>query len=85
MRLFEFTEQDLSTGYYDPAEDKVNQRRPNQIRKPIIKLSDLNKLKRMKALHKLDVLKRQDLLSVMYGDASGDGEGGEGGGDFGGF
>lgn len=79
MRLNEFLEQnDLETGYYDPAEDKVNKRELNDTRKPILTLKHLNRLKKMRALRMLEKLKREDLLAIMYG-APADDSGGMGG------
>lgn len=75
MKIFEFDQQAVETGYYDPAEDKFNQRKLSDTRKPPLTLADLNRLKRMRALRKLEKLKRQDLLSVMYAPPSGDGGG----------
>lgn len=68
MKLLEFEESDLSTGYYDPAEDKVERRELDDTRKPLLKLSDLNRLKKMRALKHLERLEREDLLSIMYGE-----------------
>lgn len=79
MRLNEFLSQDdLETGYYDPAEDKVNKRELNDTRKPILTLKHLNKLKKMRALRMLEKLKREDLLTIMYGQGEDD-SGGMGG------
>lgn len=79
MKIFEFDQQSVETGYYDPAEDKFNQRSLTDTRKEVLTLADLNRLKRMRALRKLEKLKRQDLLGVMYAAPSGDGGGGFGG------
>ncbi len=80
MKLFEFLDDDdLQTGYYDPAEDKVNKRELNDTRKPVLTLKHLNKLKKMRALRMLEKLKREDLLAIMYG-ATADEGGGMGGG-----
>jgi predicted RNA-binding protein with PUA-like domain len=78
MKIFEFDQQAVETGYYDPAEDTFNQRKITDTRKDVLTLADLNRLKRMRALRKLEKLKRQDLLSVMY--AAPQGDGGMGGG-----
>lgn len=67
MRLMEFLDQnDLNAAYYDPAEDKVGVRTPNQTRKPKLSLRHLNRLKKVRALRKLEKLKREDLLTIMY-------------------
>jgi hypothetical protein len=68
MKLLEFLDQqDYKTAYYDPAADEVNVRNINDTRKPVLTLKHLNRLKRIRALRKLEDLKRQDLLGVMYG------------------
>lgn len=79
MKIFELESRDVETGYYDPSQDQYNQRHLDDTRKPVLTLSVLNRLKRMRALRKLEALKRQDLLSVMYAQPSGD----QGGGPFG--
>lgn len=67
MRLLEFLDQnDYATAYYDPTKDEVNRRVPNDTRKPRLFLRHLNRLKRIRALNKLENLKREDLLGVMY-------------------
>jgi hypothetical protein len=79
MRLLEFLDQqDLETAIYDPSQDEVTNREPNDTRKPVLTLRHLNRLKRIRALNKLEGLKREDLLGVMYAapDESGGGMGG---------
>ena len=67
MKLFEFLDQqDLETAYYDPAEDELGTRTPSDIRKPKLTLKHLNRLKKVRALRKLENLKREDLLGIMY-------------------
>jgi hypothetical protein len=81
MKLNEFNDpQDVSTGYYDPAADKLNKRELSDTRKPVLTLRHLNRLKKMRALRTLENMKREDLLAIMYG-APADG-GGMGGGMF---
>lgn len=83
MRLDEFlTPDEIKTGYYDPAEDNVTQRKLNDTRKPKLTLKHLNKLKKMRALRMLEKLKREDLLDIMYGDPPGE-QGGMGMGGLG--
>lgn len=68
MKLLEFMNaEELSTGYYDPAEDRFNRRELSDTRKPIITLRHLNRLKKMRALKKLEQLQREDILGIMYG------------------
>lgn len=79
MRLLEFLDQqDLETAIYDPGQDEVTNRVPNDTRKPVLTLRHLNRLKRIRALNKLEGLKREDLLGVMYAppDEGGGGMGG---------
>jgi hypothetical protein len=67
MKLLEFLDQeDYATAYYDPSQDEANIRVPNDTRKPKLFLRHLNRLKRIRALNKLEGLKREDLLGVMY-------------------
>ena len=67
MRLLEFLDQQaLATAYYDPSQDQVGRRVPNDTRKSRLFLRHLNRLKRVRALNKLEGLKREDLLGVMY-------------------
>ena len=79
MKIFEFDKSAASTGYYDPARDEFNKRHIDDTRKPVLTLAALNRLKKMRALRKLEKLKRQDLLGVMY---SAPAEGGGGLPDF---
>jgi hypothetical protein len=67
MRLIEFLDQnDYQTALYDPAQDEVNIRVPNDTRKPKLFLRHLNRLKRIRALNKLENLKREEILTAMY-------------------
>jgi hypothetical protein len=67
MRLVEFLDQrDYETAYYDPSQDEANIRVPNDTRRPKLFLRHLNRLKRVRALNKLEGLKREDLLGIMY-------------------
>lgn len=80
MHIFEFVTVDdaVNNGHYDINKDEINGRRPDDTRKKEIKLRDINRLKKMRAQNKLEALKRQDLLTVMYG-GPGDDAGGPGG------
>lgn len=82
MKLFEFalSDEDLKTGFYDPAGDK-SRRELDDTRKPKLTLIQVNRLKKMRALKTLENLKREDILAVMY-SGGGDGGGGFGGGMF---
>ena len=56
----------------------MTKRNLDDTRKPLLTLAILNRLKRMRALKKLEALKRQDLLSVMYAAPEADAGGGMG-------
>lgn len=82
MQLLELLDQqDYQTAYYDPATDEANVHNIGDTRKPTLSLRHLNRLKRIRALRKLENLKRQDLLGIMYGipDEGADMGGGMGG------
>lgn len=79
MKLFEFEEQDIATGYYDPAADNIQKRKLSDTRKPVLRLRDINRLKKMRALQQLERLEREDLLAVMYAQPAGEDGGGMGG------
>ena len=66
MKLFELENNDVLSGYYDPADDTLNTRHPDQTRHPRLFLRHLNRLKKMRALKKLKDLQRQDLLGIIY-------------------
>jgi hypothetical protein len=80
MRILEFFKpEDTNTqGYYDPNADKFNAHHPDDTRKKGLLLKDINRLKKMRAQQKLEALKREDLLAVMYGTADDQGGGGMG-------
>ena len=68
MKLLEvLDQQDYLTGYYDPTADNLNIRNINDTRKPVLTLKALNRLKRMRALHNLEDLKHNDIITIMYG------------------
>lgn len=69
MKLYEFVkpEEAMAGGFYDPAADKQNRAERDDTRRARVTLKDLNRLKKMRAQRKLEALKRQDLLGVMYG------------------
>jgi predicted RNA-binding protein with PUA-like domain len=67
MKLYEFvTPEQAQDGYYDPKADVVAAARQDDTRKARVTLKDLNRLKKMRAQRKLQSLKREDLMSVMY-------------------
>lgn len=78
MKLFELDQSDLQTAYYDPARDQMNQAKITDTRKPTLTLRALNRLKKMRALRRLEDLKRQDLFTIMYAEPEADAGGGGG-------
>lgn len=77
MKLDEFVEQkDLETAYYDPAGDTIESRKIDDTRKPRLKLRDINRLKKMRAMKQLEALKREDILATMYAEPADSGGGG---------
>jgi len=78
MRLLELASEDAATAIYDPAEDRLNRRSLSDTRKPKLTLRQVNRLKKIRALRRLEDLKRQDLLGLIY--AVPDEGGGAGGG-----
>ena len=62
--LIELEDRDI--GYYDPAEDDLSRAFVHDSHKPKLTLRHLNRLKKIRATRKLDNLKKQDLLDVMY-------------------
>jgi hypothetical protein len=51
----------------DPAKDKYTQRNAYNTRKPTLTLATLNKLKKIRANRKLNVLARRETMQKMYG------------------
>lgn len=75
MKLTEFVSADDATNY-DPNNDEIGQAHRDDTRKndgERLTLKVLNHLKKMRALKKLENLKRQDILSVMYAQDAGGG------------
>lgn len=75
--LLEAEKEDI--GRYDPAADTIGIKRIGDSR-PKITLAHLNRLKKIRATRKLEMLKKEDFLQIMYG-APAEEEGG-GGMDF---
>jgi hypothetical protein len=70
---------DFDPRYQDPNKDKILQLDITNSRKPVVTLSTLNKLKKMRAAKDLQELMRADFMEIMYG-GSAEGEGAPGGG-----
>jgi hypothetical protein len=84
VKLLELLDdQDYKTAYYDPSKDEANIHNIGDQRKPVLTLKHLNRLKRIRALRKLENLKREDLLVIMYGIPDEGADGGMGGGGLG--
>lgn len=80
MKLFELDDQSMMPkGMYDPTSDEVATAHIDDTRKKRLTLKDLNRLKKLRAFRKLQDLKRQDELAVIYGQAEGEDDGGGGG------
>jgi hypothetical protein len=54
-------------GYTDPNDDVTRKAKLGQNRRPILTLRQVNKLKKIRATKKLEQMKRNELLSIMYG------------------
>ena len=54
---------------YEPKDDQLGQRSLSDTRKVKITLMHLNKLKKIRAVSRLDQLRRQELISMMYSPA----------------
>lgn len=76
MRLVEFDQ--MPKGLYDPTQDKLNRADIMSTRKKQLSLRDINRLKKIRAFHKLEDMKRQDLISIIYSQPNGDDDGGGG-------
>jgi hypothetical protein len=78
MRILEFLDQQaLQTAYYDPSQDTAEMRVPTDTRKPKLSLAQLARLRHIRAMKKLEQLKREDVLELMY-SVPDEGEGGMG-------
>jgi len=70
MRYSEFSNESLDSlneGFIDPNEDEFMKADPDDARKPKLTLSQLNKLKKIRATNDLESTKKESLLGVMYG------------------
>jgi len=54
-------------GMQDPAKDTLTQRFGGDSRKPKLTLATLNKLKKIRANRKLNVMVRRETMQSMYG------------------
>lgn len=60
-------ESDAIAAYHDPAGNQLAMAHADDIRKPKLTLRMLNKLKKLRATNELENVKKESLLSVMYG------------------
>lgn len=67
MRARELYEERIPSRY-DPEEDVLNVRHFDDTRKPKLTLRALNRLKKIKAVRKFELLKKQGLIQLIYGD-----------------
>lgn len=58
----------LAHGLYDPAKDVLGRRDLDDTRKPEITLKMLNRLKKIRAVRRREILKRLKVAKVMYAD-----------------
>lgn len=63
-------------GFYNPEEDAINKHNLDDTRKPTLTLRMVNRLKKIRSTKNLEMVKKQELLGIMYG-IGGDEEGGE--------
>jgi hypothetical protein len=80
MKLYEFDskvdpESIKMPGMYDASQDEVSKANREDTRKHVLTLKDLNRLKKLRAFRRLESLKDQDSLALIYGQAEGDDEG----------
>ena len=59
-------------GYKNPSDNSFMRTQPDNVRKPKFTLRRLNRLKKLKATKELEQLKREDLLTMMYGQGGGE-------------
>jgi hypothetical protein len=71
MKLYEFDE-NMPKGMYDATRDVVGKAKLTDTRKDVLTLGDLNRLKKLRAFRRLQDLKRQDTLTIIYGQGDGD-------------
>jgi hypothetical protein len=65
---------DVLNEYYYPEDDKLNQTKKDDTRRPRLTLRHLNKLRKVRELKKLELAAHKDFVKTMYGAKA---EGGE--------
>lgn len=58
---------DQEFGYYDPLEDELARASLKDTRRQHLTLRELNKIKKIQATRRLEMLQRQDSLELIYG------------------
>jgi hypothetical protein len=58
-------------GFYDPQSDDLNKHRLGDTRKPTLTLKMVNRLKKIRSTKNLEMVKKQELLGIMYGIGAG--------------
>lgn len=53
--------------FYDPTDDEYNKADIQYTRKPRLTLRMINRLKKMRSVKELEMSKKRELLSTMYG------------------
>lgn len=52
--------------FYNPEEDKLDHRSPEDTRKPVLTLKELNKLRKYREIKKAENIDRKDFIRTMY-------------------
>ena len=58
---------DVLNEYYSPEDDKLNQTKKDDTRRPRLTLRHLNKLRKVRELKKLEMAAHKNFVKVMYG------------------
>ena len=61
-------EKDIQTNRFDPGEDKFDHLSLGDDRKPKLTLKMINRLKKIRSTKNLEMVKKQELLGIMYGN-----------------
>jgi hypothetical protein len=64
--------------FYEPANDEIQQRHKTDTRKKMLSLEEVGKLRKIRALKKLESEKHKKLAQQMYKKPAGDDAGGGG-------
>jgi hypothetical protein len=78
LKIMEFdSTHGMPAGMYDASSDTLNAADIMDTRKDKLTLKDLNKLKKLRAFRRLEDLKRQDTLGIIYGEPEDGGDSGD--------